>query len=271
MGATPETPAIHPTAIVDPTAVIGEGVRIGAYTIVGPHCEVGDRTILGPHVVLENLVTLGADCEVRSGAVLGGPPQDHKFKGEATRVRIGDRSHIREFVTIHRSTGEGEATTVGDDCLVMAYVHIGHNCHVGSHVMLSSYAGLAGHITVEDHVVVGGMVGLHQFVRIGRLAMVGGYSKVVQDVPPFMLADGRPADILELNVRGLRRAGLTPSTRAALRQAYKLLYRSNMNTSQALSAIAEEIEPNPELDSLVEFIQRMNTGTSGRQDDRPRR
>jgi len=266
-----EGPAIHPTAVIDPTAVVGEDVRIGAYAIVGPNCVVGARTVLGPHVVLERLVTLGAECEVRPGAVLGGPPQDHKFKGEETRVVIGDRTHIREMVTIHRSTGEGEDTTVGDDCLVMAYVHIGHNCRVGSHVMLSSYAGLAGHITVEDNVVVGGMVGLHQFVRIGKLAMVGGYSKVVQDVPPFMLADGRPADILELNVRGLRRAGLTPSVRAGLRQAYKFLYRSNMNTSQALGAIAEEVESSPELDYLVEFVRKMNNGTAGRQDDRPRR
>jgi len=271
LAAPGAAPLIHPTAIVDPSAVLGEGVRIGPYSIIGPDCVVGDRTVIGPHVVLEGLVTLGVDCEVRSGAVLGGPPQDHKFKGEATRVVIGDRTHVREMVTIHRSTGEGEDTTVGDDCLLMAYVHIGHNCHVGSHVMLSSYAGLAGHITIEDHVVVGGMVGLHQFVRVGRYAMVGGYSKVVQDVPPFMLADGRPADILELNIRGLRRAGVAPATRMALRNAYKLLYRSKMNTTQALVAIEEEIEPNPELSLLVEFIQRMSNGNAGRQDDRPRR
>jgi UDP-N-acetylglucosamine acyltransferase len=154
---------------------------------------------------------------------------------------------------------------------VMAYVHIGHNCQIGRHVMLSSYAGLAGHITIEDHVVVGGMVGMHQFVRIGRLGMVGGYSKIVEDVPPFMLADGRPASILDLNVRGLRRAGIVQSTRATLRQAYKLLYRSNMNTTQALGAIADELEPNPELDYLVEFIKRIGFGSAGRQDDRPRR
>ena len=263
--------SIHPTAIIDPTAQIGEEVEIGAYSIVGPHCVVGDGTVLGPHVVLETQVLLGSNCLVRSGAVLGGPPQDHKFKGEESYVRIGDRTQIREFVTIHRSTGAGTATTVGDDCMVMAYVHIGHNCEVGDHVMLSSYAGLAGHITVEDHVVVGGMVGMHQFVRIGRLAMVGGYSKIVEDVPPFMLADGRPAAILDLNVRGLRRAGINQATRAGLRQAYKLMYRSNLNTTQALEAIAEELELWPELEYLVEFVKRIGGGSSGRQDDRPRR
>lgn len=262
---------IHPTAILDPSVRLGADVQIGAYTVVGPHCSIGEGTILGPHVVLEEFTSLGSQCHVRAGAVLGGPPQDHKFKGEESFVRIGDRTHIREFVTIHRATGPGEATTIGDDCLIMAYVHIGHNCKIGSHVMLSSYAGLAGHIAIEDHVVVGGMVGMHQFVRIGKLAMVGGYSKVVQDVPPFLLADGRPADILDLNVRGLRRSGINQMTRVSLRQAYKLLYRSNLNTSQALEAIAEELEPNPDLEYLIEFIKRIDSGSSGRQDDRPRR
>jgi UDP-N-acetylglucosamine acyltransferase len=198
-------------------------------------------------------------------------PQDLKFKGETSYVKIGDRAQIREFVSIHRATGEGEATTVGDDCLIMAYVHIGHNCHVGNKVMLSSYTGLSGHITIEDSVVAGGMVGVHQFVRVGKYGMLGGYSKVVQDVPPFMLADGRPADILDLNVRGLRRAGIDAVTRNSLKQAYRLLYRSNMNRSQALEAIAEEIDSNPEIDYLTQFIERMKDGSSGRQDDRPRR
>ena len=262
---------IHPTAIIDPTAEIGEGVEIGAYTVVGPHCAIGDQTIIGPHVVLEEHTQLGKQCQVRSGAVLGGPPQDHKFKGEQSYVRIGDRNLIREYVTIHRATGADQATTIGNDNLVMAYVHVGHNCVIGSNTMIASYVGLSGHITVEDGVVLGGMVGVHQFVRIGKLVMLGGYSKVVQDVPPFMLADGRPSDILELNVRGLRRAGVGPTTRASLRHAFKLLYKSNLNRSQALEAIEEEIQPNPELEYLTEFIKRIHDGSSGRQDDHPRR
>ncbi len=262
---------IHPTAIIDPTAQIGEDVEIGAYTVVGPHCAIGDQTIIGPHVVLEEHTQLGKQCQVRSGAVLGGPPQDHKFKGEQSYVRIGDRNLIREYVTIHRATGADQATTIGNDNLVMAYVHVGHNCVIGSNTMIASYVGLSGHITVEDGVVLGGMVGVHQFVRIGKLVMLGGYSKVVQDVPPFMLADGRPSDILELNVRGLRRAGVGPTTRASLRRAFKLLYKSNLNRSQALEAIEEEIQPNPELEYLTEFIKRIHDGSSGRQDDHPRR
>lgn len=262
---------IHPTAIIDPSAQLGENVEIGAYTVVGPNCVIGDGCILGPHVVLEEFTILGKECQVRAGAVLGGPPQDHKFKGERSFVRIGDKNLIREFVTMHRATGEDEATTLGDNNLIMAYVHIGHNCHIGSNTMISSYAGLSGHITVEDGVVMGGMVGIHQFVRVGKLAMLGGYSKVVQDVPPFMLCDGRPADILDLNVRGLRRAGMTAATRASLKHAYKLLYRSNLNLTQALTAIEEEIEPNEELNYVVEFLKRIHGGNAGRQDDRPRK
>jgi UDP-N-acetylglucosamine acyltransferase len=262
---------IHSTAVIDPSAEIGEDVEVGAYTVIGADCRVGAGTVLGPHVVLEQYTQLGQQCQVRAGTVLGGPPQDNKFKGERSYVRVGDRTQIREFVTIHRSTGEDEATLVGDDGLIMAYVHIGHNCTVGNRVMLSSYAGLSGHITVEDNVVAGGMIGVHQFVRVGRYAMLGGYSKVVQDVPPFMLADGRPADVLDLNIRGLRRAGIDAATRNSLKQAYKFLYRSNLNRTQALEAIAEELDSNTELDYLVQFIERMKDGTSGRQDDQPRR
>jgi UDP-N-acetylglucosamine acyltransferase len=262
---------IHPTAIVDPSARLGENVEIGAYSVIGPNCEIGDGTVIGPQVVLEEFTLLGRDCQVRAGAVLGGPPQDHKFKGERSFVRIGDRNLIREFVTMHRATGEEQATTVGNDNLIMAYVHIGHNCQIGDGSMISSYAGLSGHITLDDSVVIGGMVGIHQFVRIGRLAMLGGYSKVVQDVPPFMLADGRPADVLDLNVRGLRRAEIPPKSRAALKQAYKLLYRSNLNVSQALEAIEEEVEATPEVVHLVDFITQIGEGGFGRANDRPRR
>ncbi len=262
---------IHPTAIIDPSAEISEDVEIGAYSVVGPDCYIGARTVIGPHVVIEQYTEIGDDCSVRAGTVLGGPPQDLKFKGEKSWVRIGHRTSIREFVTIHRATGEEEATTVGDDCLIMAYAHVGHNCHVGNRVMLSSYDGLAGHITIEDGVVAGGMVGIHQFVRVGKYAMLGAYSKLVQDVPPFMMADGRPAEIIEVNVHGLKRAGIGPSTRSTLRQAYKMLYRNKLNKTQALELIAEELDTNPELDYLVAFIKRISEGSLGRQDSRPRK
>ena len=262
---------IHATAIIDPSTELGEDVEIGAYTVIGPNCTLGARTVLGPHVVIEEFTELGEECSVRAGTVLGGPPQDLKFKGERSFVRIGNRTSIREFTTVHRATGEDEDTTIGDDCLIMAYAHIGHNCHVGNKVMLSSYDGLAGHITIEDGVVAGGMVGIHQFVHVGKFAMLGAYSKLVQDVPPFMLADGRPAEIVEINVQGLKRAGIGPSTRSSLRQAYKLLYRNKLNKTQALEAIEDQIEPNPELDKLIAFIKRMSEGSLGRQDYRPRK
>ena len=262
---------IHSTAIIDPNAQIGDGVAIGAYSVIGANCSIGDNTVIGPHVVLEEHTHVGRDCTIRSGAVLGGLPQDLKFKGERSYVRVGDRNMIREFVTIHRATGAEASTTVGDDNLIMAYVHIGHNCALANRTMISSYAGLSGHILVEEGVVMGGMVGVHQFVRVGKLAMLGGYSKVVQDVPPFMLADGRPADILDLNVRGLRRSGLSAVSRTNLRNASKLLYRSNLNLSQALEAIEEEIEPEEAITYLVDFVKNISNGSSGRQLDKPRR
>ena len=262
---------IHPTAIVDPSTQIGEDVEIGAYSVVGPDCVIEDRTVVGPHVVIEQYTILGKDCQVRAGAVLGGPPQDAKFKGERSYVRIGERNEIREFVTLHRATGEDQATIIGTDNLLMAYVHIGHNCQIGNGCMISSYAGLSGHINVADNVVIGGMVGIHQFARVGKYAMLGGYSKVVRDVPPFMMSDGRPADIVDLNVRGLRRAGIPPASRIQLKEAYKLLYRSNLNVTQALEAIEEEVEITPEVAYLVDFIKQIGEGGFGRANDRPRR
>jgi UDP-N-acetylglucosamine acyltransferase len=262
---------IHPTALIDPTTEVGDGVEVGAYTVVGPHCSLGRGTAIGPHVVIEEFTSIGEDCQIRAGSVLGGPPQDRKFKGERSFLHIGSRNLIREFVTMHRSADPETATVIGDDNLIMAYVHIGHNCQVGSGITMANNVGLSGHVTVEDGANIGGFVGVHQFVRIGRLAIIGGYSKVVQDVPPFMLADGRPAKVLDLNKIGLRRADVRASSRAAIRNAYKLLYRSNLNVSQALETINETIEPNEELNDLVEFMGRIKEGSSGRQNDRPRR
>lgn len=261
---------IHSTAIVDPSAQIGENVSVGPFAVVGPNCVVGANTELGPHVVLEEFTSVGRDCQVRAGAVLGGPPQDAKFKGERSYLRVGDRNLIREYVTLHRATGEDQETVVGDDNLILAYSHAGHNSRIGSNVLIANNVEMGGHVTIEDGAILGGLVGVHQFARIGRLALVGAFSKVVQDVPPFMLADGRPTDVLDLNARGLRRAGFKPASRAALRRAYKLLYRANLNVSQALEAIAADLAPDPELAYLVAFMQRIKGGASGRQDDRPR-
>jgi UDP-N-acetylglucosamine acyltransferase len=261
---------IHPTAVIDPSAQIADDVEIGAYSVVGEEAVIGSGTRLRPHVVIEPYTSIGANCDVFSGAVLGGIPQDRKFKGEKSFLLIGDNNVIREHVTIHRAAGAGNATRVGSDNQIMAYCHIGHNCSLGNGITMANMVGIAGHVDVEDRVGFGGFVGIHQFVRIGKFAMVGGYSKVVQDIPPFMLADGRPAKVLDLNVIGLRRSSVSAPTRASLKQAYKMLYRSEMNMSQALEAIESEIEPSPERDYLLEFMSKIRLGSNGRQNDAPR-
>ncbi len=258
---------IHPTASIDPTATLGDDVEIGPFAVIGAEAVLGEGTRLRPHAVVDAYVTLGKNCDVFSGAVLGGIPQDRKFKGEKSFLLIGDNNIIREHVTIHRAAGEGNETRIGDDNLIMAYCHIGHNCQLGSGITMANMTGISGHVQVEDRVNFGGMVGIHQFARIGRLAFVGGYSKVVQDIPPFMMADGRPCKVLDLNIVGLRRSGVSARVRADLKQAYKLLYRSEMNMSQAVETIEADLEPSPELDYLLDFIRNIRFGTNGRQND----
>jgi UDP-N-acetylglucosamine acyltransferase len=270
MNAGDRKTEIHPTAIVDGTAEIGSGVEIGAYSVVGRNARIGDGTRVGSHVVIEENTTLGEGCTVLTGAVLGGAPQDYKYHGEATYLKIGDRNMIREFVTIHRASGEGDSTIIGDENMFMAYCHIGHNCRLGSGITMANMVGISGHTLIEDKVVFGGIVGVHQKVRIGKLAMVGGFSKVVQDVPPFAMADGRPSRVCDLNVIGLRRNGVGPKVRSEVKQAYKLLYRSNLNVTQALEAIENEIEPSEELQYLLDFIRNVRLGFGGRQLEAPR-
>ncbi|MDI6827242.1 MAG: acyl-ACP--UDP-N-acetylglucosamine O-acyltransferase [Armatimonadota bacterium] len=256
---------IHETAIVHPSAELGVGVQVGPYSVIGPNTIIGDGTIIESHVVIEPWTTIGTNCRICTGAVLGGEPQDHKFKGERSFLKIGDRNIIREYVTIHRATGEDNSTVVGSDNMLMAYCHIGHNCNIGDGIMMANTVGISGHVVIEDKAVFGGMAGVHQYVRIGKLAMIGGHSKIVQDVPPFMMADGRPARVCELNVVGLRRSGVPPKVRTELRQAYKLLYRSNLNLSQAIETIVADIEPSPERDYLLEFVRNIKFGFAGRQ------
>lgn len=262
---------IHETAVVDPTAELGIGVEIGPYCVVGPHVRIGDGTRLANQVTVEPYTTIGADCEIHTGAVLGGPPQDKKFHGEISYLVVGDNNIIREYVTLHRASGEGCATRIGDGNMIMAYCHIGHNCQVGSHIIMANMVGVSGHAVIEDKVVFGGIVGVHQFVRIGTMAMVGGYSKIVQDVPPFMMVDGRPAKVCDVNVVGLRRNGVDPKIRADLRRAFKLLYRSEVNLSEAVGLVKAKVAPSPERDYLLEFVTNVKYGFGGRQLDPPRR
>lgn len=260
---------IHPTAMVDPAAELAEGVWIGPYCIVEGGTKIGSGTILEANIMVKRGTTIGKRCRICPNAILGHDPQDIKFRGEATYLRIGDDNILREMVTIHRATGEGESTVIGNNNLFMAYVHIGHNCVIGNNNMVSNSTGISGHVTVEDRVTIGGFVGIHQFVHIGKMAMVGGLSKVVQDVPPFCTCDGRPAKIHGLNIRGLRRNGVSQEERTQVGAAVKLLYRSGLNTSQAIERIRAEIPSSETLDYLVNFLEQVRKGWAGRQDETP--
>ena len=261
---------IHPTAIVDPSARLADGVEIGPYCVIGEHVVLGARCRLYSHVVIDGHTVLGEGNEIFPFASIGLKTQDLKWQGGVTRTEIGDYNTFRESVTVHSATGDGEVTRVGSHNHILAYSHLAHNVTVGSHVIMSNVATLAGHVVVEDYAVVGGLAAVHQFCRIGKMSIIGGCSKVVQDVPPFAMADGRPMRVCDLNVIGLRRNGVGPKVRSDLKQAYKLLYRSNLNVTQALEAIENEIEPSEELQYLLDFIRNVRLGFGGRQLETPR-
>jgi UDP-N-acetylglucosamine acyltransferase len=260
---------VHPSAIVDPRAELEEGVWIGPFCIIEGNTRVGAGTVLESHVVVKQHTSLGRRCRVSPYVVLGHEPQDVKFHGEESYLRIGDDNVLREMVTLHRATGEGSQTVIGNNNILMAYVHVGHNCSIGSNTMISNSTGIAGHVTIEDKVVIGGFVGVHQFAHIGKMAMLSAMSKVVQDVPPFCLADGRPAKITGLNIRGLRRNGINSDQRNQVSSAFKYLYRSGLNTSQALEKIYAEVPPSETLDYFLQFVERVREGRLGRQDETP--
>jgi UDP-N-acetylglucosamine acyltransferase len=228
---------IHPTAVVSPRAELAADVRVGPYAVVEEEVVIKSGCEIGAHAVVKKFTTLGERNRVYEHACLGGEPQDVKFRGEPSRLVIGDDNLIREYVTVHRASGEGEATTVGDRNFLMVGVHVAHNCTLGDDNTLANGAALAGHIHVEDHVFFSSNVGAHQFVRFGRYAMVGGKSKVVQDVLPFFTTDGNPPRVRGLNTIGLRRGGFAPESRAALKRAYQVLFRARLPLAHALSAL----------------------------------
>lgn len=258
--------SIHPTALVEASAELGAEVTVGPYSIVEAHARIGAGTVIESQVVIKERTVIGEQCHVFVGAVLGHLPQDARYRGEGNRVVIGNHNVIREYATIHRATMPNADTIIGDHNMIMAYVHIGHDCLIGNYVYIASYAGISGHVTLEDLVNVGGMAGFHQFVHVGRMAMIGGLTKVNRDVPPFMMADGHPMEIGGLNTIGLRRGGLTADEREALKQCHKLLYRSRLNTTQALERIEQEVPKCPPVEYLMEFLRRIPEGRSGRQD-----
>ncbi len=247
---------IHPTAIVHPDTVLGDGVVIGAYAIVGENCTVGDGCVLAPRAVLERNVRLGRQVKVGVGSVLGGDPQDLKFRGEETWVEIGDRTVVREYATINRGTTQSYKTTVGSDCLVMSYVHLGHDCHVGDSVIISNASQFAGHVIVEDRAIVSGLCAFHQFVRVGRYAFIGGMSRVAKDVPPFVRASGNPVKLYGLNSVGLQRAQFDAETVAAVKRAYRALFRSDLGLTAALEqARGDFSDAVPEVRQFLDFVE----------------
>ena len=251
---------IHPTAVISESAKLGKNVTIGPYCVIGDEVEIGDGSIIGPHAVIDRWTTLGKECRVFQFASVGAEPQDLKFKGEQSWTIIGDRTTIREGATIHRATGEGNETRIGSDCLLMAYVHIAHNCTLGNRVIMSNLASCSGHAMVEDRVVIGGMAGVHQFVKIGRNAMVGGMSKLVQDVVPYTLVDGHPAKVVGLNNVGISRAGIPLESRRLIKQAYKILYRSGLSLPEAIAVIEQEVDSCDEVEHFLRFLRNAERG-----------
>jgi UDP-N-acetylglucosamine acyltransferase len=247
---------IHPSAIVHPNANISKTADIGPFCVVGEHVTLHARATLLAHVVVTGRTTIGEDAVIHPFATIGAPSQDRKAEeGETSYTTIGARTVIREYASIHRGTAEaGGVTSVGDDCLILAYGHIAHNCRVGNNVTMSNIAQLAGHVVVEDHAVVGAMAGVHQFVRIGRYAFVGGYSKLGRDLPPYFLCDGNPPEVYGLNLVGLRRAGFSRESLAELKEAYKTIYQSDKNVSQAIAALRETVKTE-EGRTLLAFLE----------------
>jgi UDP-N-acetylglucosamine acyltransferase len=253
--------SLHPTALVEPGAELAEGVSVGPYTLIGSHVRVGPGTSIGGHTVLEGWAEIGADCRLGSHVVVGAPPQDVKYQGEPTRVLIGERTLVREFATIHRaSTGGSGVTCVGPDCFIMAYAHVAHDCQLAEGVIMASQAALGGHVEIGRCAVIGGITGVHQFVRIGEYAFVGGCSAVTQDIPPYVKVVGNRAKPFGLNVVGLRRHGFSAEAIHALKQAYRMLFVSGLNTSQALAQLEQELSGSPEVQRFIDFIKRSQRG-----------
>jgi UDP-N-acetylglucosamine acyltransferase len=252
--------SIHSTAVIDPSAIIGTGTSVGAYSVIGADVILGDGCKVHNHVSIMGPTRIGDGNEFYPYCSIGQRSQDLKYEKEPTYLEIGCHNSFREFVTANRGTAPGSKTIIGSHGNFLAYAHIAHDCTVGSHVIFSNNGTLAGHVTVGDHAVIGGLSGVHQFCRIGDHAIIGGCTKIVQDVPPFMIADGNPAEVRGVNMVGLERRGFSPESIRDLREAYKVIYRSNKNTAQALEALREQFGKSEAVGSLINFITASERG-----------
>lgn len=246
---------IHPTATVHTSAVLEKNVEIGPNTVIGPEVTVGAGTKIGANCLIAKWTTIGKDNNIHQGVTIAAPPQDIKYKGEKGEVIIGDRNLIREYVTIHLPSGEGNQTTIGNDNFIMVHAHVPHNCKIGNHAVIGGYVGLAGYTEIDDQAIIGGMSGIHQYVRIGRLAMIGAQSKVVKDIPPFMLVDGNPSQVRSINSIGLQRKGVSNEAITEIRKAFKIIYESGNSTQKAAEEIKKRLRPLPEVNQLVKFLE----------------
>jgi UDP-N-acetylglucosamine acyltransferase len=251
---------IHPTAIIDPSAQIGADVHVGPYCIIGPGVTLGDGCWLQHHVTIMGPSKIGAGNKFYAYASIGQQTQDLKYAGEPTFLEMGDGNTFREFCTVNRGTLPGSKTVVGSRGNFLAYCHIAHDCIVGDDVIFSNNGTLAGHVTVEDHVIIGGLTAIHQFCRIGRHAITGGCSKIVQDVPPYMIADGNPAAVRSINQIGLERTGHTPEETKQIKEAFRIIYRSKLNLKQAIERISENLSHTPEVEYLLNFLGNSRRG-----------
>lgn len=251
---------IDETAIVSPKAELMEDVEIGPYAVIGENVVIGPRTCVGARVTVEGRTKIGQGCRIFTGAVIGSISQDLKYKGEMSRLVIGSDNIIREYVTINLGSDEAHQTTIGDDNLFMAYAHIAHDCTIANHVVLANGATLAGHVQIEDGAVVGGLVAIHQFTRVGTMAIVGGCSKVVKDVPPYSMVDGHPTKVHGLNSLGLRRAGVSIELRSNLKHALRILCTAGLSIPHVAERIKEEVPASPEVTHLLQFIKYSKRG-----------
>lgn len=251
---------IDSRAVVSPKAKLGENVSVGPYTVVEDDVVVGDGTWIGPHVVVWSGARVGNNCKIFPAASVGGPPQDLKYKGEPTTLEVGDNTVIRECATLNRGTVESGKTVIGSHGLFMAYSHVAHDCRVGNHVIMANCCALGGHVSLGDWVIIGGLTPVHQFSRIGDHVMIGGGYRVSKDVPPFILAGQDPLMFEGLNSIGLKRRGFSHKTIEVIEKAYHILYKSNLNVSQALKRIKEEIEMIPEVQKIIDFISHSDRG-----------
>jgi UDP-N-acetylglucosamine acyltransferase len=251
---------VHSTAVIEEGAQVSEGCHIGPYCVIGANVKLGYGCQLHSHIVVDGHTELGESNTIYPFASIGLQTQDLKHEGGTTHTRIGSHNTFREYVTINSATGDGDTTVIGEHNNFLAYTHVAHDCQLGDHIVMSNVATLAGHVTVEDRAIIGGLAAIHQYCRIGTMSIIGGCSKVVQDIPPYMLADGNPATTRALNKEGLKRNDMSAESQAALKQAYRILFRSDLTISNAIESTTQEVESTPEVQHLLTFLQSTQRG-----------